>query len=183
MRVLLSCSHAVCCVCGTHLDTVLEHRVHANEAFITDRAALQHCAVSYRYVTANVRCVAAGVERANKDAVLQVAACPDCHGVCVACGVGVGAQHRSVDDDCSREERCPDAVIHQCTIRGMDACAPRTVALYQMEQLSATLTSPDTCADGATQLVAATLGIFVPEFTSFGRRVTARGSSGGVRSR
>jgi hypothetical protein len=39
-----------------------------------------------------------------------------------------------------------------------DPCAPLTAQLYQMEQLSPTLTSPDTWADGAIQLVLATWG-------------------------
>jgi hypothetical protein len=37
-------------------------------------------------------------------------------------------------------------------------CAPLTTQLYQMEQLSPTLTSPDTWADGAIQVVLATWG-------------------------
>ena len=44
--------------------------------------------------------------------------------------------------------------------------SPRTVALYQMEQLSPTLTSPTTCADGAIHVVRATCGSFRPEWST-----------------
>jgi hypothetical protein len=39
--------------------------------------------------------------------------------------------------------------------------------------LSPIFTSPDTCAEGAIQLVLATVGSFRPAFTTDGRRVTA----------
>jgi hypothetical protein len=58
--------------------------------------------------------------------------------------------------------------------------APRTVQLYQMEQWSPTLTSPDTCAEGAIQLVLPTLGALRLAATTAGMRVTAENKARSV---